>query len=124
MRESLCRLLGSARHERQFGVDLCRDQELCPTFSLRLKDIKNCIGIAAEAVAIAFLCNELRHDIDTTLDQIACRMGVVGGNVSLLCTIDGEPTAGEKEELIDLDIVGHGAVAQRFGISEVGIAAE
>ncbi len=120
--------VGIARHERQLGIDLPREQEIALAARAQRQQVEREVGIAAQAqaglaAALPF-GDELRDHVDAPLEQIAKRMRVVGGNIVALRRCDPEPRAGLEEEFVDLDIGRKRAGVQRSGIGEVGIAAE
>ena len=64
------------------------------------QQVERHVAIAAEAIAVPPSRDDLRHDIDALVDQIAHRMGIVGRDIVALCLPIAEPAAGLEEKFI------------------------
>ena len=125
---SLRRQIARARHERQFGIDLPDQLERRAALFAGAQQIQRDVGIAAQAVARNAVDDALRHQLGDNVhprrQQIGTGMGIVGGNIVLLRAGTCSHRPARKKNSITLNVGRQRTCVQRFGIGEIGIAAE
>ena len=124
--ECIRRDVGIAGHERHVRIGLRHHQQVQRAIASKLQQIDGQIGVRAGAetglrAALAF-GDQLGKDIDPAVEHVAQRMGVVCRDVALLRRGRVQAAAGEKEELVDLDIWRQSPGALRHAIRELRIA--
>jgi len=127
-RELLRRQIGVSGHERQLGIDLADQYEICFPARACCEQIERDIGIAAEtqprSAAALFLGHDLRHHIDAAREHITACVRVVGADIALLGAGNSKPRAGLKEELVDHHVGRKPALALGGSVGQIGVAAE
>ncbi|MDG2514871.1 hypothetical protein P7B04_19485 [Sphingobium yanoikuyae] len=121
--EPIGRDFGRPAHEGQLVIDLSDQGKIGPAPIALGQQVERHVAIAAEAIAVPPSRDDLRHDIDALVDQIAHRMGIIGCDIVALRVPIAEPAAGLEEKFIHLDIGRHLACALRLRIGKAGISA-
>jgi hypothetical protein len=107
-------------HPGHFVVHFGDEPERGPPVPARLEQRQGDIGIAAEielsVVGFLFFSNELSDDIHIRIEDVTEHVGIVRGNMVLLCRRHAQPLAGRQEELTHLDVVRHVAAAHVGGV--------
>ena len=112
------------RHERKPGADLSHEQEIRAALAAGLEQVHHDVGVAGQAIAIAALRHQLRHDAHIHAEDVIQRMGVIRRDIILLRHRIVQPAARQKEEIVDLDVRRQLSRPQRLRIGQFGITAE